>query len=239
MKLEFMGTGSIGSKRFNACLLINDCILIDAPPGVVKHLIQNKFNLGKLSAIFITHQHADHYFDLPIIIQQLVEKNIKKIDIFCNQSIKESFNTMIKLAFPDVYQDFLNKININFTILEQNKKYNYKELQFTAIPTKHGDLNQCFSFMISSSNILVGYSGDTYYTNEIQYLCKECNHLILDCTKQIGDNEHMGIDNILNICNQYPDKIIYINHIGKDIDNIIQKSNNLIIPNDGDIYYLN
>ena len=238
MKIEFIGTGNIESKRFNASILVNDIFLIDIPSGSVKRLIQNNFDFHKLKAIFITHQHADHYFDLPIIIQHLIELKIKKIDIFCNEFIISSFNTILKLAFPDTYQDFLKKIKINFILLENNKKYTYDCFKITSINTKHGNLDQCFCFMFTFKNTILGYSGDTCYNDTIKYLCENCTHLILDCTNKTGNNSHMGIDCINQIYNQYPNKIIYINHLGPNIEKYIKNSNNLIIPNDSDIYYL-
>ena len=51
MKIQFIGTGSIGAKERSACTLINDEILIDLGNGNVKAIKQLGNDLLKIKAI--------------------------------------------------------------------------------------------------------------------------------------------------------------------------------------------
>ena len=42
MKIEMIGTGSIGGKESSACTLIDEEILVDMPNGIIKKLKQTK-----------------------------------------------------------------------------------------------------------------------------------------------------------------------------------------------------
>lgn len=237
MKIQFIGTGNMDSDRFNACILVNDCILIDAPPGVGKTFLKKHFDIRKIKAILITHQHIDHYFDLPILIRELSNCHIPDIHILASQSIIDHFQTLMELAFPDVYQEILQPIQIHFTVLKEYGDYSLLNLQIQSVPVIHGDLDSCFAFILKNNETSLGYSGDASYTKEIEYICKYCKSIILDSTKKIGDKDHMGLNNIYELCKKYPNKTIYINHLSDQISiHQIQKYPNLRIPKDNDIY---
>lgn len=240
MKIQFIGTGNMDSERFNACILVNDCILIDAPPGVGKTLLKNRFDIRKIKAILITHQHIDHYFDLPILIRELSNCHIPEIHILANQSLIDNFETLMRLAFPDVYQEILQPIQIHFTILKEYGNYSLLNFHIHSIPVIHGNLDSCFGFILKNNETSIGYSGDASYTKEIEYICKNCNSIILDSTKLIGDRDHMGLNNIYDICKKYPQKAIFITHLSEQINTKkIKKHTNLIISNDNKHYKIN
>lgn len=238
MKIQFIGTGNMyNSIRFNASVIINNSILIDVPPGIVKQLLKNKVDIKSIKSILITHQHIDHYFDLPILIQYFTLHNISAITIFANQNIINSFPQLIKLAFPDEYEKILSLIDIHFIPLQEDKAYTFNGVNILPIPVIHGKLNHCFAFIIKQNEKSIGYSGDASYTKEIEYLCKNSNHIILDSTKLIGDTDHMGIDNIQSLCQKYKNKTIYANHISEHVqDYKLSKIKNLVVPDDNEIF---
>ncbi len=237
MKIQFMGTGNMHSKRFNASVLINDSILIDAPPGISKILLQKDIHIKNINTIIITHQHVDHYFDLPILIHELSLYQNSNINIVASKNIIKIFYKLMHMAFPDVDKEILKPIKINFIALKDYANYSIDGLTISAIPVKHGNLKNCFSIILKDNIQSIGYSGDASFTKEIEYLCQNSNHIILDSTNIKGNTDHMGIDNIYYLCEKYRDKIIYTNHMSEQVENHkFKRFDNLIIPNDNDIF---
>lgn len=68
MKINMIGSGSIGSVRMSACTLMDDHILIEVPNGIIKYLKNQEHDIMQIDTILITHFHGDHFFDLPFYL---------------------------------------------------------------------------------------------------------------------------------------------------------------------------
>ena len=69
MKIQFIGTGSIGAFQSSACTLLDDEILVDMPNGAVKKLKQFGIDINKIKSVLITHLHGDHFLDIPFLFR--------------------------------------------------------------------------------------------------------------------------------------------------------------------------
>ena len=227
----------MSSKNFNACVLINNSILIDTPPGICKKLLQGNINIKNIHTIIITHQHVDHYFDLPILIHELSLYADCNINIIANKDIIKIFPKLMHMAFPDVNKEILKSIKIHFITLKNYSKHDIGDFSISAIPMKHGHLKNCFGVILKNDSQSIGYSGDASYSEEMKYLCENSNHIILDSTNINGNENHMGIDNICTLCEKYNNKIIYANHMSEAVrTHEFKECSNLIVPNDDDIF---
>ena len=75
-KLHLLGTGSAFSEphRTTTMLAVEDdseLILIDCGGDAVQRLLQVGVDLSKLSALIITHEHADHVGGFPLLMEKL------------------------------------------------------------------------------------------------------------------------------------------------------------------------
>ncbi len=83
MKINFIGTGTMGSiSRGNQSLMI-DNILFDVGCGTVKKIEALKIYTKSIDYLIISHIHADHFFDIPnlLIGRNVRKENIKKLNI--------------------------------------------------------------------------------------------------------------------------------------------------------------
>lgn len=74
--LLFLGTGaSVPAKdRALPCVAVrsgSDIVLFDCGEGSQRQLMCSRFSFMKISAIFITHLHGDHFFGLPGLLQTM------------------------------------------------------------------------------------------------------------------------------------------------------------------------
>ncbi len=68
--LRLIGTGNafVPDGRLHSNLLIDDCILIDAPPTTLVSLRNAGISPAAISDLLITHWHGDHIFGFPFLM---------------------------------------------------------------------------------------------------------------------------------------------------------------------------
>ena len=94
-KLTILGSGSaiptVRNKPTDQLLNVNErFVLIDCGEGTQVQLRKYKINLQRISHIFISHLHGDHYFGLIGLISSmhLLGRN-KDLHIYAHQELKE------------------------------------------------------------------------------------------------------------------------------------------------------
>jgi ribonuclease Z len=76
MKLVFLGTGGTYPSKIRnvtsiALRLPGDVLLFDCGEGTQRQLMRSSISFMKISRIFISHLHADHFLGLPGLIQSM------------------------------------------------------------------------------------------------------------------------------------------------------------------------
>ena len=76
LEFIFLGTGaSVPSRRRGLPAVLvrrgDDCILLDCGEGTQRQIMVSPFSFMKISAIFITHLHGDHFYGFPGLIQTM------------------------------------------------------------------------------------------------------------------------------------------------------------------------
>ena len=72
MEIIQLGTASIWPAEFSSSFLIDGHILVDCPNGLIKQMKRLDLDILKIDTVLITHFHADHYFDLPLLYLELL-----------------------------------------------------------------------------------------------------------------------------------------------------------------------
>ncbi len=228
MKLKFLGTGSISNKDNSASYLIDDKILIDMPGGNYKNMLRMDINFQNINDILFTHFHGDHFLDIPFFLLEKLKLNDKHIvNLYTFKKGNEIIKTINKIAFINDY----HKFKISYNNLDE---FNINEYKIKRITVKHGTMKAC-GYILSNDNLTVGFTGDASLNANIEYMASICNYLICDCSLKIGNNKHMGIDNILYLSNKYPNCHIITSHMFWEtkIDLNKIKNKKIIIPDDG------
>ena len=74
MKINCIGTGTMGSITRGSQSILLDNILIDVGSGVVKKMESMKLYTKNVKYLLLTHVHSDHFVDLPNF---LIGRNIR------------------------------------------------------------------------------------------------------------------------------------------------------------------
>ena len=149
MKLTILGSGASTPKinKYTTSQLLrirNHHILIDCGEGIQMQLRKLKINFSKISHIFISHLHGDHYFGLIGLIStfRLLGRD-SDLNIYAPEGLQELINMQLKLS-----SSWLN-YKIFFHILKsKNQKiiFNNQDFEVKTIPLNHRIYTNGFLF---------------------------------------------------------------------------------------------
>lgn len=231
MKTTMLGTGSIYSKSNCASLIIDNNILIDIGPGTVKQLIKENYDLKQIDTILLTHLHSDHILDFPTYIVNIEVLGIKhKIDIYSPKGTKEKLLMLTRLMYEDYFDEFINKY-LNFIEIYDNFEIKNKHHNIKVKEVFHKGI-EAYGFVIDSK---LGITGDSSLCESIMYISNNSSIMICDCSQKIGDEYHMGIDNVKKLLGQNKNLQIIPTHYRDSTKEQLTKMNleNILIVDDG------
>jgi len=110
--------------------------LIDCAEGTQVQLRKHKFKFQKISRIFISHLHGDHYFGLIGLISSMhLLGREKELHIYAHQKLKEIIDIQLEAASTELcYPLFFHAITPN----EDKILFEDKKIKISTFPLKHG-----------------------------------------------------------------------------------------------------
>jgi ribonuclease BN (tRNA processing enzyme) len=214
MKIILLGTGTtLPQKNRNAAGLLiqihENLLLFDCGNGILRQIEWAGRDFTKIKQIFISHLHADHISDLPILLKAiLMQGELTNIQIYGPSTIKRR----IEVWFTEIYP-YLNKILKKIEVQEfDNQLIQKNEWKIQVFPVKHGI--EAYGFRIIADNKLVVYSGDTGFCEELIEAAKNADLLIHECSfpTQFGKEGHTTPLEIGQIAKQAEVKKLVLTH---------------------------
>ena len=235
MKIQLIGTGTIPDVANSASVLINDHILFDMPNGNLKAMIRKNIDIMNIDTLIISHTHADHCFDAPFLLWY--KKNYYKpgyklsTKIVTDEITKDTVETLIKLSYfssaKEVEKEFIDIDDVNYTKICDDVDISNESME-------HKDIKFANGYVIKDKNVSIGLTGDTRYCEGVRKIASKVDYLICDMTLMLGNDSHMGIDNILELMKEYPNLKIIPIHMHDKTRNEAKKlkEDNLLIYED-------
>lgn len=242
MKIEFIGTGSIGAVQSSASVLIDDKLLIDMGNGIINKLKQTGHQITDIENYLITHLHGDHFADIPfLMLDKFFHKTQNSISIYGPKGMQQRVKDLFDILFPGDYEKVQEIANINFVEFEEMKKVNIgNETYITSFEVEHGNCKPAYGYIVEREKQKLGISGDSAYCKSIEEIVEQSNFSILDMSWMESKKAHMGLEDIKRITQTYPNKKIATTHMQDYVREQAKKEKikNLIIPEDGEILEL-
>lgn len=240
MKIKMVGTGALTGKSRSSSVLIENSVLIDCGNGIFKTMLEQQIDIESISYLFVTHMHADHFFDIPFLI---LYRNIKGImsplNIYVPLGEKDTLYKLFNIAYPDInnWDTIMKKTNVNiYEYNSENENNTSIGLNVKAVKVAHGNFENSYGFVVKNETNSLFISGDSSYCDQVEKMILETKASILDISFIQSKPSHMGINDlekIIKYCNNK--KIITIHMTPEAKEKIIElNEKNIIIPNDGD-----
>ena len=180
IRLVTVGTGSPipGQRKLscNAVFVNGHFFIFDIGDGTASNIEQLRLPLTEIEAIFITHWHADHYFDLPEIINRSwVRGRTNQLTVYGPEPIHDIMSGL--KDFIDIENDFrldhhgasvmdtsvalplVQKIDVDsINVVEV---YNRDGIEITAFLVEHEPVAPSLGYKISYNGKSLVISGDT------------------------------------------------------------------------------
>jgi len=209
---QFRGTGGfrINSESAN--------IHVDPGPGALTNSVRLKQDPLKLDVLIVTHSHIDHFNDAGVIVEAITRYALKKRGILIASKDALEGNKLGDRAISRYHQGKIEKIyKIKYG---ERKKFRTKKGQFEIeiIKTKH-DAPDAFGFRLFIDGKVIGYTGDTEYSEELGGKFRGCDYLIANCLKPAEDKfrGHMTSSDVAMLLKKAKPKVAVITHIGMNV----------------------
>jgi len=222
MKIKLYGTGSITSKSFNACAIVDEAILFDCPSGTQKRLLQEGVNFDKINTILISHFHADHDFDIPLMMFQMMMRT-QPVTIIGPKGSKRRYKQMCEMSGFVMGGDVPVLERANPTIIEvtDGEKIVHDGYTITPYRMKHdNETMEAYGYNITKGGKTVGFSGDTTFCDGVEQLIKGASIAFLDVTGPpplgVEPVYHMDIPEFEQLKSKYPKCLLVPIHMNDD-----------------------
>lgn len=206
MKLKMIGTGSMYTKYNSACALIDNKVIVDMPNGTVKQLLKTDFDLANIKVILVTHMHGDHTADIPFFFKNIfnVQKRKEEIIVIGPQGIKKQIEALSDAyRFEDATEQ-QNFFNIKYVEL-LNDTVSILGYEIESFEVIHGEEHPALGYVI---NHTLGFTGDSSLCSGVEEIFTQASHIVADSSFIVGNNCHMGLDNLEYLNQKYHKRII-------------------------------
>jgi ribonuclease BN (tRNA processing enzyme) len=238
--LLILGNGNPHSVAFNTCILVNENILLDAPPGVEKVIMGMQKNLKALNAILISHTHGDHTLGLPQLLVYCgrVLRRTETLYLVGPIELEGNLRAIYDLTFPGEADDIFNSANVKFIPLSESVvDISLAGYRITCLKMSHGAIDN-YGYLVYTNAQIIGYSGDTGPCKNLDVLIDRADHILLDMTFLKTRDTHTGVDYLQKVVPRlHGMKKLYAIHRGEETENIISLPG-IILPKSGDVYHL-
>lgn len=211
MKIIFLGTaGNLGvitkfGELSGGIILNHKDIQLHLDPGIGALLNSRKYgvNLRENTAVLVSSSHLNRCSELNAVISAMTHDGLDPQGVLIiNQNNK---------ILLEKYKNCVEKV----LIAGDNKKFGIEEIIITPLKTTYQNR---IGYKIEVDNVIISYTGDTNYSDEVvdQYL--RSNVLIINTANSFNtDGEGLSSGDIVKILKKIKPDLAILTHYGKTV----------------------
>ncbi len=215
--LRVLGSGNAFCPpgRLHSCMLLDDKILIDAPPTILHQLHRTNISSSQITDLLITHWHGDHVFGLPFL---LLERRFitdrggnSRLRIHLNANGIEIMKKICSLAFPNSLEEIIEE-RVEWIVDDTGHANGWDYERF---PVRHTPETDPHGYLLKDSNgFVLLHTGDSGPCLSIDERIPISNVILLEMGVPNGDNfpYHHTPEDIAQAAQKYNGKKFLITH---------------------------
>ena len=218
IRIDFLGTGNAFTPpgRLHALTLIDEKILIDAPPTLLTQLQRKGMKTSEIEHLLFTHWHADHTFGFPFFMLErkyISDPNGKNnLKIYLRPGGKDKLVELCNVGFPGSLENIGDMADWyeeeKFELPETNWSFERFPVCHTPETDPHGyELTHNTGFKLL-------HCGDSGPCKEIEERAENSNIVILEMgMPDIGDFPyHYTPSDVIEFSKKFPKSLILVTH---------------------------
>ncbi len=219
MRITILGSGTAvpDGKRNSSGYVVETAevkILLDCGAGIVHALPRYGIDWERLSHIFISHFHVDHIGELASLFfafrHGMKTSRTAPLTLLAPQGIDRILE-LLKEAFGKNL--FTPKFPFQMVMLEPGDEYALSdECRLTVAKTPHTD--ESLAAKIESRGKIIGYTGDTAYSETLAQFFYQADLLICECSfkEPVANVPHLSIDEVAQLAALAEVKKLLVTH---------------------------
>lgn len=195
-------------------------VLMEAGPGLLPALKNNRIATDSFDLLLISHLHGDHYAGLPfLILEYMWEKRRKKVlTVAGPQNLEERTWRMMRLMFPRFALEEVRH-KFKFVVLEPGSSTRLGKFQVRAIRSLHTRPDVSLSFRVDSGGKSIVFSGDSGWNDELVDLCAGADLFLCECTyfESAQLTFHMNYPLLAANRDKFKVRRMILTHLGREV----------------------
>lgn len=207
-------------NRLRPAVLVNDSILIDAPPDIYYELRRLKVDSTKISSLLITHAHPDHihgFYDLTHLYNRQVKTLKLIVPLEVLNGLRQFHSLPLKPFKPEIIQPK--------TVIE------FERVKISFFPVEHSRI-PCYGIKMKADKIFVYIPDLVKLPKSERKQSRDVHLLVLDGSslgKRGQTRIHQSIEEGIKLAKELKPKLCYFTHIGhitgthQELETFVQK----------------
>ncbi|MDQ6712590.1 MAG: ribonuclease Z [Candidatus Dormibacteraeota bacterium] len=221
MEVTFLGTGAAFSPHaYNAAILIDRSILLDAGAPLTVHLPKAGVSLDEPRAVILSHFHADHTFGIAWLIlgRVLHYEESPPLTIFGPAGTSAYLQQLLDFAWgEDMRRLSWERLRLTVNELSGGDAFEVEGSRARAFRMQHASRMDCLGFTMERDGVRLGYSGDAKMSAELEALVGASDHVITEMTHDAdGGAMHLGRTDVEGLMQRHPSTRFIITHRSSD-----------------------
>ncbi len=195
-------------------------ILLDCGPGVVHSMAMLGIYLQSITHLCISHFHNDHIDDVPALFFAwrwgMLPPRKEPLTLIGPKGMKKKLDQLAK-----AFGDHLSKPSFDLTVAEMGpdeRRLLGDVVHITADRMKHTP--EAIGFRVETTNIALGYTGDTGESAEAAAFFHRVDTLVMECSlpDELGFPMHLTPSSAARMANIASPKRLVLTHVYPQLD---------------------
>lgn len=220
LKLKVLGCGDAfcSGGRFNTSFYIQHSslnLLVDCGATTLLALKQNQIPVQDIDVVVISHFHGDHFGGLIfLLLEEKKNKRKKPLHIVSPVGMDDKLKTAVELFYPG--SEMLEELDIRFKFYASHREIKIENLMIQSFPVIHSPESLPHGIRITLGDVVVAFSGDTEWTDELLPLSDGADLFICECN--FYDSEIPGHLNYTELQkHDFNSKRMILTHLGEEM----------------------